>query len=156
YKNLLGTPGGSKPKIWANCMFVDPIADVAILCEPDVQANEQSSQQSEAYLELTDNVPVFSLGSAPKKGRVWLLGLDGSWFPTPMEQFHQRLWLDATPNNKGGMSGSPILDDNGRAVSLLSRGSGRSGEPERSGPQPILAWNLPGWLARRASPGSRF
>lgn len=33
YANLLG-PLGAAPTIWAECLFVDPIADVAVLCEP--------------------------------------------------------------------------------------------------------------------------
>src|SRR5262245_20831094 len=40
YKNLLGTLADNVPpqNVWATCMFVDPIADIAILGGPDSQA----------------------------------------------------------------------------------------------------------------------
>ncbi len=46
----------------------------------------------------------------------------------------------------GGMSGSPILDDAGRAVSLLSTSEG---EGKRGDLQPTLTEALPGWIVRR-------
>src|SRR5438105_838621 len=36
YKNLIA-PVGEKPTIWAECLFADPVADIAVLGEPDSQ-----------------------------------------------------------------------------------------------------------------------
>jgi len=36
YKRLLG-PLGGKRTVWAECRFVDPIADIAVLGQPDNQ-----------------------------------------------------------------------------------------------------------------------
>jgi V8-like Glu-specific endopeptidase len=51
---------------------------------------------------------------------------------------------------EAGQSGSPILNDAGQAVGVIVIGTetGESGKRinQRSGPQPILMRNLPGWL----------
>jgi hypothetical protein len=36
YQRLLG-PLGSEPMVWAECLFADPIADIAVLGSPDDQ-----------------------------------------------------------------------------------------------------------------------
>ena len=36
YKALLG-PLGAEPTVWASCLFVDPIADIAVLGQPDTR-----------------------------------------------------------------------------------------------------------------------
>ena len=38
YADLLAPLDDHEPKVWAECVFVDPVADVAVLGEPDVQA----------------------------------------------------------------------------------------------------------------------
>src|SRR5437868_5530405 len=37
YAKLLG-PIGESPTVWAECVFVDPVADIAVLSAPDGQA----------------------------------------------------------------------------------------------------------------------
>src|ERR1700758_5675556 len=49
YKDLLGSLDGSKKHIWAECLFVDPVADIAILDSPDEQAFDE---QADAYHSL--------------------------------------------------------------------------------------------------------
>lgn len=36
YGNLLA-PLGKKPRVWAECLFVNPVADIAVLGSPDTQ-----------------------------------------------------------------------------------------------------------------------
>jgi hypothetical protein len=36
YKALLG-PLGQKPTVWAECIFADPVGDIAVLYQPDSQ-----------------------------------------------------------------------------------------------------------------------
>jgi hypothetical protein len=51
YKKLLG-PLGSAPSIWAECVFVDPVADVAVLGQPDGQAfNEDVDTAWDEFIE---------------------------------------------------------------------------------------------------------
>jgi hypothetical protein len=39
-------PLGKKPAIWGQCLFTDPVADIAVLGSPDEQS---LSKEAEAY-----------------------------------------------------------------------------------------------------------
>jgi Trypsin-like peptidase domain len=151
YPSLLGALGGScdgsRNRVWAECLFVDPISDVAILGCPDEQ---ELGDEADAYHALVDGVPVARIGKA-SSARGWLLALSGDhWVPTALELF-STCWgtqLKTRPT-EAGMSGSPILNDAGRAVGIVSTGSATVEDGVRNedaGPQPILAHTLPGWL----------
>lgn len=158
YKDLLSSLDGSKTGVWAECLFADPIADIAVLCCPDEQ---QLDEQADAYHALTDEVPAVRIGK-PRNGRGWVLALSGSrWLQTTLEVL-SGWWgthLNITGPNEAGMSGSPILNDAGRAVGLIAIGcetvSGGVRQREKSGPQPILARDLPSRLVSWSKPGSK-
>jgi hypothetical protein len=144
---LLGTLDGSKSGIWAECLFVNPVADIAVLGAPDGQAD----YDEEAYWALTDDAPFLRIGKA-ESGPGWVLSLDGKWTRTTLEIYHHiggfSLSIDYP---KAGMSGSPILNDSGLAVGIAAIGTaetGRNGKvvEKRSFGQPILVRDLPGWL----------
>jgi hypothetical protein len=161
YPDLIG-PLGRRSKVWAALQFVDPIADVAVLGEPDGQ---NWPEEAEAYKELTDaaqplaiarlplthkplarSLPsgekVELLGPPQAQTRGWMLALDGHWFSCDVHAFERSLWIrNATSDIASGMSGSPILDDDGAALGIVSVSGSREG-----GPNPFLARNLPGWL----------
>src|ERR1700751_5475619 len=50
YRNLLGEIG-EEQTVWAECAFVDPVADIAILCSPDNQALWEEAAQYEELIE---------------------------------------------------------------------------------------------------------
>jgi hypothetical protein len=100
----------------------------------------------------------------PKGGPALLLSLDGEWYPCDVvdtsyfgTEVGLPLWLEkAVGGIRGGMSGSPILSPDGKAIGLISVGGGRSGggPPEErmhieGGPNPRLVHHLPGWLLRQ-------
>lgn len=63
YETLLG-PLGADPTVWTECLFADPVADIAVLGAPDDQA---LSAEHEAYEELVASVTTpFTIGDAPK------------------------------------------------------------------------------------------
>jgi hypothetical protein len=64
YKRLLG-PLGKKPTIWAECLFVDPVADLAVLGPPDSQS---FSGEYWAYKEFVEPLPTLRIRPAPKYG----------------------------------------------------------------------------------------
>lgn len=150
FPKLVG-PLGSNPMVWAECLFVDPIADVAVLGAPD---NQQFPTQSDEYEKLVDGMPVCSVGEAPRKTRGWLFSLEGHWFSCSLQHVGGPLWAsDALDGIRGGMSGSPILMDDGKAVGIVVSGGGVEAEddddaPTEGGPEPWLVGNLPGWLLR--------
>jgi len=81
YKDLLGSLDGSKNDVCAECLFVDPVADIAVLGCPDQQ---EMWQQAEAYHALVDEAPAVRIGK-PRSGRAWVLTLDGHWTRTPVK-----------------------------------------------------------------------
>ena len=160
YTALLGPLGDTKPSIMAECLFVDHVADIAVLGEPDVQAMSAIVKKEKdlfAFETFIDAAETLRLGNKLtwvllKSGRTrrgWLLSLDGRWASCTVESFRDgTLWITkATTGIVGGMSGSPILSDDGRAFGVLCTSASIKGEgPTDSGPQPQLSAHLPGWL----------
>jgi len=144
YRNLLA-PLGEEPSVWAECLFFDPVSDIAILGEPD---NQEFGEESDAYNRLVDCKP-FTI-AAPETGEGYVLTLDEVWQSTPLNiygtGFRTALWTGAA---FPGQSGSPIVDAKGRAVGLLSAGSEMDSPHGNAGPQPILKIALPNWVLRR-------
>ena len=72
YANLLA-PLGEKPTVWAQCLFFDPVADVAVLGEPD---NQELSEEWDNYHALVEGRNPFAI-AAPESGEGYMLALDG-------------------------------------------------------------------------------
>jgi hypothetical protein len=110
YENVVGPIGGT-PAIWAECVFVDPIADLAVLAEPD---NQALSDQADAYEQFTADRPVLRVigtnrrSPDPRAAKVSLLTLDGQWSECAAKVYGPALTLIGA-NLVGGMSGSPII-----------------------------------------------
>src|SRR2546430_297193 len=60
YPKLLSSLDGAKKDIWAECMFVNPVADIAVLGKPDDQV---VPDEADAYDALAENAPVFKIGT---------------------------------------------------------------------------------------------
>lgn len=149
YANLLA-PLGEQPSVWAECLFFDPVSDLAILGEPD---NQELGEENEAFARLVDGHKPFTI-AAPETGEGYMLALDGvSWQPTPLK-VHVNIWGTglSTGATLAGQSGSPIVDSAGRAVAVVSVGTevlnGGNRTPINSGPQPILKLQLPSWVLK--------
>lgn len=75
YRNLLRPLGDREPGVWAECLFVDPVSDIAILGAPDAQA---LSEQHEALLELMAKAhPVRMSRFRMPDTTAWVLSLEG-------------------------------------------------------------------------------
>jgi hypothetical protein len=151
YPNLLA-PLREEPSVWAECLFFDPVSDLAILGEPNIQ---EFAEESDAYFRLVDGRKPLTI-AAPETGEGYMLALDGeSWQATSLK-VHVTIWENSlwTGATLAGQSGSPIVDATGRAVALVSIGAETlnpsSGDrtPMDAGPQPILANALPAWLLK--------
>jgi hypothetical protein len=151
YPSLLGRLG-SNASVGARCRFVDPIGDIAILGRPDDQFF--STQELNVYDGLVDEVAPFSVSDAPLDGTAWMLSLDGHWFRCKIKRVFAwgPIWTSEAENIVGGMSGSPIVADDGSAIGIVCTGDGSedsSQDDEKStegGPDPVLSLNLPGWF----------
>jgi hypothetical protein len=142
----LGPLGRRKPKVWAECLFADPIADIAVLGTPD---NQELYEQAMAYEELTDATTPLKLGGSfpwETPTPIALIALDGRTITGVAQHLGDRLWIDKTSEPiAAGMSGSPVLDETGAAVGIISQSTIISGV-DSGGMSPRLLAHLPGHM----------
>jgi hypothetical protein len=158
YPKLL-SPLGGDPWVWAQCLFVDPTADIAVLGSPDGQSIPEEAIAYHALVETFSPIDIadpVSIGSDDlwQKARGWMLSLDGGWFGCDVSFMEDPVWLGqpcplliekAERPILGGMSGSPILTaDGAAAVGMINIST--ENRPGRHGPNPRLLHHLPGWL----------
>jgi hypothetical protein len=126
----------------SHCLpFFPPCASNSYL--PD---NQELSQEANRYEALTGAAESLLIADAPETGPGWLLSLTGRWFRCTAEHSGGPLWLrHANEDIPPGMSGSPIVADDGSAVGVVCTGSDSHADAI-SGPQPRLAYNLPVWF----------
>jgi hypothetical protein len=171
YEKLLA-PLGGQPSICCECLFADPIADIAVLGSPD---NQELSERADAYDAFTDAATPLAISEPPSKpdtkeladlveagikdGERWasrecralLLSLSNKWFTCRIRHAPDGMLmiLDAAEGIAGGMSGSPILAEDGTAIGVICLGSGNNGDlPTEGGPNPRLIGNLPVWFLK--------
>jgi hypothetical protein len=155
YQRILG-PLGVRPTVWAELLFADPIADIAVLGSPD---NQELSEEAEAYERLLDGarpLPIVDpparrperprVGEeweryAPGRGAVRLLSLEGKWIKARVRRHGRCLTVEPQKLVVSGMSGSPILSPDGGAIGAVSTGN----------MNPILTESLPAGLLRAIS-----
>jgi hypothetical protein len=142
YKKLLGLIG-SEPTVWAECLFADPIADIAILGSPDDQA---LWDQADEYKALVESTSPLSIADAPKLGHGWMMSLDGKWFRCKVEIINDGPLCvsEMTQPIEGGMSGSPIISDKAAALGVVCLSDDSLDSVAVSNPR--LVRSLPGWF----------
>jgi hypothetical protein len=74
YKLL--APLGSEPAVWVQCLFADPIADIAVLGSPD---DQELRNEAKAYEALIKSATSLSIADGPEQGRGWVLSLERHW-----------------------------------------------------------------------------
>lgn len=155
YRNFIGRLGTS-PGVAAECVFVDPIADLAVFGEPD---HEFDADQTLAYRQLVDRADAFSLGTLPgddpttsgapiATSEAMMLSLDDEWFNCRIVNINASriIWIEEPAQPiRPGMSGSPIILRDGSAVGVVCVSGDTIG-----GPNPLLSDGLPAWLVREA------
>jgi Trypsin-like peptidase domain len=141
YRNLLG-PLGEVLSVWAECLFVDPVSDLAVLREPDGQMH---AEEWEAYDKLVEAAEALPIGKLAEGEPIWILGLDGRWMRLETEPSTYCILTkgDTAP----GTSGSPIVTATGVAVGTVSTGNPNG----LAAPHPGLFSHLPAWMWRETS-----
>jgi len=147
----LVAPLRKAPAIWVQCLFVNPVADIAVLGEPDEQSLFEEWEQYDA---LVTNSRAFSVSDAPERGRGWALAKAAreKWLECELKREGDGLLVVSGLEFSPGMSGSPILAEDGSAVGVVSTGS--NNQIRYGTPNPRLARDLPGWLLRAVNLGT--
>ena len=133
---------GEKPTVWADCLFANPLVDLAILGSPD----ERGPEDIERYYALVTGASSIGISEIPPNASGLLFSPHGEWFTcTVSRHLDGPLWIkDAAEDIPCGMSGSPIFSRTGAAVGILCSTDSR----EPSGPNARLMRDLPGWALR--------
>jgi hypothetical protein len=84
YGNLLGRLGET-PTVSTECLFADPVSDIAVLGSPD---NQALWNEADAYEELLEPIKPLTISDTKEKGRAWLLSLERQWFPCTYEVYN--------------------------------------------------------------------
>jgi hypothetical protein len=137
YKLL--APLGSQPAVWVQCLFANPIADIAVLRSPD---DQELRKEAKAYEALMKSATSLSIADGPEQGRGWVLSLERHWRCTVQIINNSSLWIPNTgPQVVPVMSGSPIISNSGEAIGVLSWGTNLEGWNN-----PRFIRDLPGWF----------
>ena len=118
YKHSLGVIG-QHAKVWAQCLFADPVSDIAILGSPDYQTFFEQSDQWKTFIQALKPIPI----RRPRLGEtIYMLSLRGEFVSGVIHSVNEQfLNIESTGDLiQPGMSGSPILNEDGHAVSLCS------------------------------------
>ena len=161
--NLIGPLGSTSRKqrpIWASLLFVDPMSDIVVLEAPDGQELFEENDQYEKFTDAIDPLPIgdMPLPAMPRVVRgsndilellpwpstsAFALSLKRGWQPCTAQFTGQFLILDGPDAIESGMSGSPIINDAGAAIGLISTGG------TEFNLNPSVVRCLPRWLAAR-------
>lgn len=142
YRDLLGPLGDASPTVWAECLFVDSIADIAVLGQPD---NQALSDKADAFDELVEGMTALAVADAPAQGfeilparklgqvepdeikvptpgegAARVLSLDGHWLDGCVKRRPGWLAFEPDKHMASGMSGSPIINMAGEAIGVCS------------------------------------
>jgi S1-C subfamily serine protease len=141
---------------------VEPVADIAVLGQPDNQTFFDDANAFDAFCEATRPVPVciddFVVGTSV---RVFVRTHHKKWIAAKVARHGfpdvpplATIYIEAEADIKGGTSGGPVVDEVGRLVGLVSVAGGTQG-CSRDGmmPRPHLA--LPRWLWARIQAAER-
>jgi hypothetical protein len=147
---------GEEPAVCAEIVFVDPIADLAVLGEPDGQELYQEWEAFNALVGASTPLPIGGVeltrepitlpssgevipGPPEGKERGCMLSITGEWFACEVRALSRTLVIEnAAQRIAAGMSGSPIVTEAGIAVGIVCLNA--------PGPNPHLAKALPAWL----------
>jgi hypothetical protein len=140
YANFIGPLGGDR-NISGECVFIDPVAGLAVFGEPDNQAFALEAMRYQALIEAVTPFPLGKLRAGSNDAMV--LSLNDKWFPCRVEKWGHSLWIaDAAQPIRDGMFGSPIILPDGGVVGVVC---------VADGPNPALFACLPAWLASAAA-----
>jgi hypothetical protein len=105
-----------QPSVWCECLFADPVADVAVLGAPD---NQELSDQADAYEALVAAATPVAVAEPPSR-------------PIPEEI---AAWLSPI-----------VAEDGTAIGIVCTSGGPHGVPHTEGGPNPRLIGNLPGWF----------
>jgi hypothetical protein len=120
-------------------LFVDPIANIAVLGQPDDQELNDAAAAYDALVGMVGSMRALAVADAPAqgtrddfgegsldpikpgRGSAYVLSLDGDgWLTGEVLRFGAGMVFEPSDAFVGGMSGSPIIDSKGPNLQALA------------------------------------
>jgi hypothetical protein len=140
---------GNPLTISAYCVFADPVSHVAILSNnsEDYRGLDDWKYRLEIHAPLRPHI-----AGAGRIQDVWFLSLDEKWVKCQVRVSYDNLtFVGPNPNVFGGepeidgrLSGSPIIDEEGRAIGMILAPTKAKDRDEWTGHHVVLIRQLPG------------
>jgi len=153
FRNFLGQLSQKRLTIWAELYAINLCDDFAVLRAPDHQDLSDQFEQYEKFTEAPITISASPDALAPHLWKndpgkpAWMLSLDGEWQRCVVYNGGRFLTLKTEQKIESGMSGSPIIDDKGAAIGVISTASDGG---DNLGPS--LTDCLPAHLLRKLRP----
>jgi len=164
YRNFVDLMGKG-PELAAECVFVDPVSDIAVLAAPDIFKWTYEAQTYTWLVGDSQGLPVAKDSEDSDDMQVGWLVQNGSWFSCrycpgdavslpdglcvsgPVDWFFGHYVCEFSRPIVGGMSGSPILNDRGAVIGILTNSNSAPDNKHTEGVLvPRLTYYLPGWI----------
>jgi hypothetical protein len=105
-----------------------------------MSTRSQLYDKNKQYEALTGAMTPLRIAKAGEDTSAFLLSLDLRWHACRVHNFGGPLWITGA-KTVGGMSGSPIIDKDGRAIGVVCTGSESENKPHTH-----LMRSLPRWM----------
>jgi hypothetical protein len=132
----------------------EPVADIAALQPVDRLELPKDCEAYEAFAEATEGVPLFTRTLRVESAMpVQVLWHQGKWISGRLTRHGLRrdppkgtLCLEADDKMEGGISGGPVIEQNGLLVGLVSKVGMRRIDKGYCGSIPVPWLALPKWI----------
>jgi hypothetical protein len=151
FAKIAGRLTAKQLTIWGELSAYSLTDDFAALTEPDGECGEQPYMRYETFTQQAMPIGVSPDAVAPHfwsehpGSPAWTLSLAGEWQKCVVYNNGRFLTLDTDAKIDSGMSGSPIINENGAAIGVISTGNSGVGRNLH----PSLSDCLPPWLLRK-------
>jgi hypothetical protein len=151
FENIIGQLDAERQTICGELCVFNLCDDLAVFSAPD---NQELSGECELFEQFTAAAMIIGYPPAMVESykwadvagaAAWVLSLVGEWQECKLHNGGRFLTLDKNATIDGGMSGSPIINEHGAAVGVISTGSSGFGDNVNS----VLTDCLPPWLLRK-------
>lgn len=149
----------------AEVVAVEPIADIAVLAQPDDQVFDADSDAFARWCESAQPVELsFETLKANTSRQVFIYSHHGTWIAATVRRYGMpgaptsgRVFIEATQQIEGGTSGGPIVDAEGRLVGLVSFSNELDDNDDEpcTGMLPLVHLALSAWVLGRIKSAMR-
>jgi hypothetical protein len=151
-----------KGKIKVAPLAIEPVSDIAVLSSVDDQASEDFYNEANAFEEFCSSTKPIPLCSQTfvkqfEKFIVYVYTHKKTWIKGEAIQgshkkYSPAIWVETEKIIEGGTSGSPIINERGQLVAIVSNTSFSEGQRDKfGGSHPFVHHALPIWILKEIS-----